>query len=76
MDDSSVNFRGIMDPKGTSPEVISFLSQGVEKMFKDKKVAGKMKAGGSPLRVISRDKVMQMWQERQVYLEGLLKDLK
>ena len=37
VDDSSVNFRGFMAPKGTSPEVIAFLAERVPEMFKNKK---------------------------------------
>jgi len=75
VDDSSVNFRGIMAPKGTPQSVIDQLSGRVQKMFKDKKVKGKMTAGGSPMRVIPRDQVKVMWAERQKYLEGLLAGL-
>ncbi len=76
VDDSSVNFRGIMAPKGTPQAVIDKLASGVEAMFGDAKVAGKMKAGGSPMRIIPRAQVQQMWADRQAYLTELLKDLK
>ena len=76
VDDSSVNFRGIMVPKGTPPEVIEMLSQRVPEMFKNGRVAKQMKIGGSPLRVMPRDKVVAMWKERQAFLSELLKDLK
>ena len=36
VDDSSVNFRGIMVPKGTAPEVIEMLAERVPEMFKNK----------------------------------------
>ena len=76
IDDSSVNFRGIMAPKGTPSEVIAFLAERVPLMFGNKRrVASKMKAGGSPLRIMSRDEVSAMWQKRQADLEVLLKDL-
>lgn len=76
VDDSSVNFRGIMAPKGTPSEDISFLAERVPMMFDDKKVKAKMKDGGSPMRVMSRDKVIKMWKERQAYLTELLKELR
>ncbi len=76
VDDSSVNFRGIMAPKGTPDEVLEFLAKGSEAMFGDGRVIGKMKAGGSPMRVMSRADVQAMWKKRQTYLEGLLQDLK
>ena len=45
-------------------------------MFNNKRrVAKKMKDGGSPLRVMGRDEVAAMWKERQAYLTELLKDL-
>ena len=54
VDDSSVNFRGVMARKGTPDDVIAVLADKVPAMFKDKKVIGKMKEGGSPMRVIPR----------------------
>ncbi len=75
VDDSSVNFRGLMVPKGTPDSVIRFLSDRVPSMFADKKTVGKMKQTNSPIRVMNRDQVLSMWQERQVYLTKLLKGL-
>ena len=75
MDDSSVNFRGIMARKGTPPEVLDFLAERVHLMFQDGKVAGKMKSGGSPMRIMTRAEVKTMWVERQAYLDNLLADL-
>ena len=76
VDNSSVNFRGVMVRKGTPPDVIAMLAKNVPIMFKDKKVVGKMKAGGSPLHVMTRDQVQKMFQARQKYLEALLKELR
>lgn len=75
IDDSSVNFRGIMAPKGTSPEIIAFLAERTPKMFGEKRTLGKMKSTGSPSRIMSREEVLAMWKERQAYLTELLKDL-
>ncbi|MEJ6596651.1 MAG: tripartite tricarboxylate transporter substrate binding protein [Gammaproteobacteria bacterium] len=75
IDDSSVNFRGIMARKGTPPEVLEFLAERVHLMFQDGKVAGKMKAGGSPMRIMTRAELKKMWAERQAYLTELLADL-
>ena len=75
VDDSSVNFRGVMVPKGTPQAVIDMLAANVPKMFEDKKVKAKMKDGGSPLHVMTRDQVIKMFQARQKYLESLLKEL-
>lgn len=76
VDDSSVNFRGLMAPKGTPQEVLDKLAERVPKMFEDKKVQGKMEAGGSPMRVLDRQKVEQMWKRRQEYLTELLAELR
>ncbi|MCP3867109.1 MAG: tripartite tricarboxylate transporter substrate binding protein [Gammaproteobacteria bacterium] len=76
VDDSSVNFRGIMALKGTPDMALKVLAEKVPAMFNDKKVVKKMKAGGSPMRVLSREEVQAMWKERQAYLTELLKDLR
>jgi tripartite-type tricarboxylate transporter receptor subunit TctC len=76
VDDSSVNFRGVMAPKGTPQPVIAMLAEQMPKMFRDKKVISKMKAGGSPLHVMTRDQVQKMFQNRQKYLEALLQELR
>ena len=76
VDDSSVNFRGVAFPKGVSQEIINACAAKFPKMFGDKKVIAKMKASGSPRRVISREKVIEMFKEREKYLTGLLKELK
>lgn len=76
VDDSSVNFRGIMALKGTPDPVIDVLADKVPAMFQDDKVIKKMKDGGSPMRVMTRAQVQAMWKERQAYLSDLLKDLR
>ena len=75
VDDSSVNFRGIMVRKGTPKAIIEKLAAQVPKMFANKRVKKQMKNGGSPLRVLSRDQVKMMWKERQAFLTELLKGL-
>ena len=75
VDDSSVNFRGIMVRKGTPKEIIDMLAAKVPEMFKNARVAKQMKNGGSPLRVLNRDQVKKMWKERQAFLSELLKGL-
>lgn len=75
VDESSVNFRGIMVPKGTPQPVIDKLAEVVPKMFQHKNVVKQMKAGGSPLHVMSRDEVLAMWAKRQKTLAELLKGL-
>ena len=76
VDDSSVNFRGLMVPAGTPQDVIDFLASKTPDMFNDKKTQGKMKSTNSPSRVMTRDQVISMWNERQAYLTDLLAGLK
>ncbi len=76
IDDSSVNFRGIMAPQGTPQATLDLLAARMPEMFENQRVVKQMANGGSPLRVMSRDQVITMWKERQAYLTDLLKDLK
>ena len=75
VDNSSVNFRGIMVPKGTPQGIIDKLAETVPAMFENGRVAGKMKAGGSPMHVMSRDEVLEMWAAREETLKELLAGL-
>ncbi|WP_298836797.1 tripartite tricarboxylate transporter substrate binding protein [uncultured Roseobacter sp.] len=75
VDNSSVNFRGIMVPKGTPQGVIDKLAETVPAMFENTRVAGKMKAGGSPMHIMTRDEVLEMWAAREVTLRELLAGL-
>lgn len=75
VDNASVNFRGIMVPKGTSPAVIAMLAEKIPEMFANGRVGKRMKAGGSPIRIMDRAEVQQMWADRQKTLEELLKGL-
>ena len=75
IDNASVNFRGIMVPKGTPQEVIDKLAATVPEMFANSRVAKKMKAGGSPMYIMSREEVQDMWAARQKTLEVLLEGL-
>ncbi len=76
VDNSSVNFRGIMAPKGTSPEVIEKLATAIPAMFNEGRVQKQMGAGGSPMHIMDRAEVQKMWAEREAYLNELLSDLK
>ena len=75
VDNASVNFRGIMVPKGTPQGIIDKLAATVPEMFKNSRVAGKMKAGGSPMHVMTRDEVLAMWAQREETLKELLAGL-
>lgn len=75
VDNSSVNFRGIMVPKGTPREIINRLAEVLPKMFEHRRVKQRMEAGGSPLHIMNRQEVLDMWEARQETLEDLLSDL-
>ena len=75
VDNSSVNFRGLMVPKGTPQAVIDTLAAKVPAMFENARVQKRMKAGGSPMRIMSRDEVKAMWAKREETLKELLAGL-
>jgi tripartite-type tricarboxylate transporter receptor subunit TctC len=76
VDNASVNFRGLMVPAGTSQEVIELLAERVPMMFGNARVAKQMAAGGSPMKIMSREEVQAMWAKRKVTLTELLAGLK
>jgi len=76
IDNSSVNYRGIMVPKGTPQAIIDTLAAKVPEMFANSSVASKMKAGGSPMHIMNREEVQAMWAARTTTLNELLADLK
>ena len=75
VDNASVNYRGVMVPKGTPPEIIDKLAATVPAMFEHKNVVGKMQEGGSPMKIMTRDEVLEMWQQREATLKDLLAGL-
>ncbi len=75
VDNSSVNFRGLMVKKGTPQAVIDKLAAQVPLMFAHARVAKRMKAGGSPMKIMSRDEVKAMWAAREATLKDLLAGL-
>lgn len=76
VDDASVNFRGLMAPKGTPEEILELLADKASVMFADEKVAEKMSSGGSPVRIMDRAEVKEMWALREKTLQELLASLK
>ncbi len=75
IDNSSVNFRGVMVPKGTPQAIIDDLAATVPGMFANGRVAKKMNAGGSPMHIMTRDEVLEMWAAREETLKELLAGL-
>jgi len=76
VDNASVNFRGVMVPAGTDEAVIAKLAERVPAMFASDRVAKQMAAGGSPMKIMTREEVQEMWAARQETLTELLADLK
>ena len=60
VDDASVNFRGVMVPAGTPPEVNGFLAAKVPAMFADAHVVRQMRTNGSPMRIMDRAEVIEL----------------
>lgn len=75
VDNASVNFRGVMVPKGTPQHIIDKLVATVPDMFANAGVATKMAARGSPMRIMNRAEVQAMWAKRQETLKELLAGL-
>jgi tripartite-type tricarboxylate transporter receptor subunit TctC len=75
VDDASVNYRGMMVPKGTPQPIIDTLAAAIPAMLQDAGVAEKMAAGGAPMRIMTRDEVQSMWARRFESLTALLADL-
>jgi tripartite-type tricarboxylate transporter receptor subunit TctC len=75
VDESSVNYRGVMVPKGTPQEAIDKLAEALPKMFENGRVKGKMEAGGSPMKIMTREEVQAMWKKREETLKELLAGL-
>ncbi len=75
VDNSSVNFRGVMVPKGTPKAIIDQLAEVMPRMFEHKRVKKHMKAGGSPLHIMNRKEVLEMWEKRKKTLKDLLSGL-
>lgn len=75
IDNASVNFRGVMVPKGTPQPIIDKLAATVPAMFENSRVQSRMAAGGSPMHIMTRDEVLEMWAARQKTLEALLAGL-
>jgi len=75
VDNASVNFRGLMVKKGTPQDVIDKLAAKVPEMFAHARVAKRMKAGGSPMKIMNRAEVQAMWEKRQETLTELLAGL-
>ena len=71
VDETSVNYRGVFLPKGTDPAIIAKAAEIFPKMFQNPKTLKMMKNGGCPVKVMTRDQVIKMFNERQKALSEI-----
>ena len=76
VDNTSVNYRGVMVPEGTPKPVVSYLRKKFVAMFKAGKVNKKMHAGGAPMDVMGGAAVKSMWNQDDKTLRALFAKVK
>lgn len=75
VDDTSVNFRGYAMPKGVDQAIVDKAAGIAVKMFNDQEVLKRMKDSYSPMLILGRAEVQAMFEDKQVKLQKLLKDI-
>ncbi len=76
VDNSSVNYRGIILPKGTDPAIIARCEKAFLAMFADKRVKELMTQSGSPMHILNRAQTIELFRKVQQNLKVLLKDIR
>ncbi|QJT09842.1 tripartite tricarboxylate transporter substrate binding protein [Oceanidesulfovibrio marinus] len=76
VDNSSVNYRGIILPKGVDQETIDACEKALVAMFNTPKVKDLMAQSGSPLLVLNRQQTIELFAKVKKNLQELLKDIK
>ncbi|CAA6825908.1 MAG: Tricarboxylate transport protein TctC, partial [uncultured Thiotrichaceae bacterium] len=76
VDDASVNFRGIMAPKGLPEDQLAYLAKQMSAMFADELVVEKMSEAGAPLHIMNSEAIREMWLKRQSLVADLITDIK
>jgi len=76
VDNSSVNYRGIILPKGTDPAIIAQCEKAFLAMFADKRVKELMAQSGSPMHILNREQTIELFRKVQQNLKVLLKDIR
>jgi len=76
VDNASVNYRGVILPKGTDPAVIAKCEKAFLDMFNSKKIKELMEQSGSPMYVLNREQTQKLFAKLQKSLEDLLKELR
>lgn len=69
VDNTSVNYRGIMVKDTVSDSVVRDLSAKFVQMFNDSKVKSRMEASGSPMLVLNSDETSQLWRSQKANLD-------
>lgn len=72
VDDTSVNFRGIMAPTGLPNDQLAYLAEKISAMFADELVMAKMHEAGAPLRIMQHEAIRKMWLKRQILIADLV----
>lgn len=75
VDNASVNYRGIILPKGVDPAIIAKSEKAFLDMFNSKKIKELMEQSGSPMHVLNREQTQKLFAKLQKSLAELLKDL-
>lgn len=75
VDDTSLNLRGIMVPRGVDGATADYLSSHFIDMFQDEGIAAQMKEGGSTLRVMEASDLEALWKQQEAYLTELFAQL-
>ena len=73
--DESVNYRGVMVPKGVPDAKLRELEAQFLHMLKDLRVSKKMRTSGSPMWILNRDETISLWKAQQKSLKILLEEL-
>lgn len=76
VDDASVNYRGYALPKGVDIAIVEKAAAITPKMFNDPEVVARMRDSGSPMFILDRKQVQEMFKQKHAVLVDLLKDLK
>jgi tripartite-type tricarboxylate transporter receptor subunit TctC len=76
VDNSSVNYRGIILPRGTDPAIIAHCEKVFLAMFGDKRVKELVTQSGSPMHVLNRQQTIELFRKVQQNLKELLKDIR
>jgi tripartite-type tricarboxylate transporter receptor subunit TctC len=75
IDDASVNYRGIILPKGTAPAIIAKCEKDFIAQFNAPKIQELMAQSGSPLHILNRQETLKLFESMHKTLQTLLKGI-